>query len=229
DRTTSQVRVGVATDLMRAGNFSQISQTIYDPLTRVYNSSGAGSATPFPGNIIPTGQISPQTLALLKYYPSTTVPGAALTSTNFIRNALSPTDSTQFNQQVELVRPLQWGQRFAGCRREFRRRRHDHLDIGSPGCVGQHTHSESLHRERGALRLEPVQQRSGRFLCQQHERTGHARDRRPDGFQPAGLRHPGDWPWGGRDRLRRSHSVDYAKRYLPGHRKYIDAQRRPLD
>ena len=103
DRTTSQVRVGVATDLMRAGNFSQISQTIYDPLTRVYNSAGAGTATPFPGNIIPTGQISPQTLALLKYYPSTTVPGAALTSTNYIRNALSPTDSTQFNQRIDWI------------------------------------------------------------------------------------------------------------------------------
>jgi hypothetical protein len=103
DRTTSQVRVGVATDLMRAGNFSQISQTIYDPLTRVYNSSGAGTATPFPGNIIPTGQISPQTLNLLKYYPTTTVPGAALTSTNYIRNALSPTDSTQFNQRIDWI------------------------------------------------------------------------------------------------------------------------------
>jgi hypothetical protein len=103
DRTTSQVRVGVATDLMRAGNFSQISQIIYDPLTRVYNSAGAGTASPFPGNIIPTSQISQQALNLLKYYPTTTVPGAALSSTNFIRNALSPTDSTQFNQRIDWV------------------------------------------------------------------------------------------------------------------------------
>ncbi len=103
DRTTSQVRVGVATDLMRAGNFSQISQTIYDPLTRVYNTAGAGTASPFPGNIIPSSEISPQALALLKYLPPTTVPGAPLTSTNFIRNALSPTDSTQFNQRIDWV------------------------------------------------------------------------------------------------------------------------------
>src|SRR5579862_727620 len=103
DRTTSQVRVGVATDLMRAGNFSQISQTIYDPLTRVYNASGAGTASPFPGNIIPASEISPQALALLKYLPPTTVPGAPLTSTNFIRNALSPTDSTQFNQRIDWI------------------------------------------------------------------------------------------------------------------------------
>src|ERR1035438_8338733 len=39
----------------------------------------------------------------LKYYPSTTVPGAALTSTNYIRNALSPTDSTQFNQRIDWI------------------------------------------------------------------------------------------------------------------------------
>src|SRR6516164_4058011 len=53
DRTTSQITTSVATDKMRAGDFSAISQTIYDPLSRVYNAAGQGSATPFPGNIIP--------------------------------------------------------------------------------------------------------------------------------------------------------------------------------
>ncbi|HEY2016416.1 MAG TPA: TonB-dependent receptor, partial [Bryobacteraceae bacterium] len=62
-----------------------------------------GTANPFPGNIIPASQISPQALALLKYYPTTTVPGAPLSSTNFIRNALSPTDSTQFNQRIDWI------------------------------------------------------------------------------------------------------------------------------
>ena len=103
DRTTYQETNPVATDLMRAGNFSQISQIIYDPLTRVYNASGAGTASPFPGNIIPGSEISPQTLALLKYYPSTTIPGDTLNARNYHRNALSPTDSTQFNQRIDWV------------------------------------------------------------------------------------------------------------------------------
>lgn len=115
DRTTNQVVVPVATDLMRAGNFSQISQTIYDPRTRVYNASGAGTADPFPGNIIPASEISPQALALLKYYPSTTKPGDTLNSRNYIRNALSPTDSNQFNQRVDWVQNTKstWFGRFS--------------------------------------------------------------------------------------------------------------------
>jgi hypothetical protein len=103
DRTTYQETSPVATDLMRAGNFTQISQIIYDPLTRVYNSSGAGTASPFPGNIIPAAEISPQTVNLLKYYPSTTIPGDTLNARNYHRNALAPTDSTQFNQRIDWV------------------------------------------------------------------------------------------------------------------------------
>jgi len=101
DRTTTQVVVPVATDQMRAGNFSGISQILYDPLTRAYNSSGVGTASPLPGNIIPASEISPQAVNLLKYYPSTNVPGATLNPRNYIRNALSPTDSTQFNQRID--------------------------------------------------------------------------------------------------------------------------------
>ncbi len=101
DRTTIQLVNPVATDLMREGNFSQISQILYDPLTRVYNSSGAGTATPLPGNIIPQSEISPQALNLLKYYPTTAVPGEGLNARNYLRNALEPTDSTQFNQRID--------------------------------------------------------------------------------------------------------------------------------
>jgi len=102
DRTTSQVTTSVATDKMRAGNFSTISQTIYDPLSRVYNAAGQGSATPFPGNIIPAAQISPQAVALLNYYPHATTPGDTLLR-NYIRQAVSPNDSTQFNQRIDWV------------------------------------------------------------------------------------------------------------------------------
>jgi len=54
------------TALERTGDFSQSAVTIYDP------STGA----PFPGNRIPTSQISPTALALLKYFPSPDLPFA---------------------------------------------------------------------------------------------------------------------------------------------------------
>ena len=66
-------------------------------------SAGTAYSAIFPGNIIPASDISPQTLALLKYYPTTSVPGASLNSRNYIRNALSPTDSNQFNQRIDWV------------------------------------------------------------------------------------------------------------------------------
>src|SRR5439155_17546196 len=60
DRLTTQVNASVPTDAMRAGDFSGQARIIYDPDTRVYNSSGnAISASPFPGNKIPQSRLSP--------------------------------------------------------------------------------------------------------------------------------------------------------------------------
>ncbi len=55
DRQSSSRLANVPTDLMRAGNFSQSAQPIYDPLT----GNAAGQfRSPFPGNIIPAERIS---------------------------------------------------------------------------------------------------------------------------------------------------------------------------
>jgi hypothetical protein len=58
------------------GNGSQI----YDPATGNANGSGR---TPFPGNVIPTGRISPQATALLNYFP---LPNTNAQGTTFRNN-----------------------------------------------------------------------------------------------------------------------------------------------
>ncbi|MEO7145046.1 MAG: TonB-dependent receptor, partial [Bryobacteraceae bacterium] len=104
DRLTTQVTSSVATLAMRAGDFSGAGRTIFDPLTRTYNSAGiAIAATPFPGNIIPTARLNPASLNLLAYYATPTVPGNTVTANNFVRQAVAPTDSDQFNQRIDWV------------------------------------------------------------------------------------------------------------------------------
>jgi hypothetical protein len=48
----------------RAGDFSRVSRTIYDPLTR----------QPFPGNVIPTARLSPQALYFAQFMPDPNTP-----------------------------------------------------------------------------------------------------------------------------------------------------------
>ena len=106
DVTVSQSRASVAPDAMRAGNFSLTPgvQVIYDPATRVYPTSGPASATPFPGNIIPTARIVAPAINLMKYWPQQTVPGFnASLSNNYINNTTSKTESTQFNQRIDFT------------------------------------------------------------------------------------------------------------------------------
>lgn len=100
DQLTTQVISSTATLAMRSGDFSApgIPQ-IYDPLSRT-GSGATGKATPFAGNIIPRSRLSPQALTLLNFYPVPTTPGANLNG-NFVRQAVSPTDETQFNQRID--------------------------------------------------------------------------------------------------------------------------------
>lgn len=52
----------------RKGDFSAFPQVIYDPTS----ATGTGVRNPFPGNIIPTNQISPISLSLASYLPAPT-------------------------------------------------------------------------------------------------------------------------------------------------------------
>lgn len=66
--------VYVPTAALRAGNFSGLGVTIFDPLSGIVGTGGNGCAngvicrTAFPGNVIPDGRISPVAKAILKYY-----------------------------------------------------------------------------------------------------------------------------------------------------------------
>ncbi|MGC2400524.1 MAG: TonB-dependent receptor [Acidobacteriaceae bacterium] len=114
DRLTTQLVGSSATAAMRSGDFSASGiPLIYDPLTRVVTGAG-GSATQFPGNVIPQSRLSPQALAILNYSPPPTNPDNPLSS-NYIRQASQPTDETQFNQRIDWVQnqKASWFGRFS--------------------------------------------------------------------------------------------------------------------
>src|SRR5437773_11050494 len=62
----------VPTPAMFNGDFSELSTTIYDPITK----------QPFPGNKIPSDRLDPLSLRILKYYNSANVPGLTNPFTN---------------------------------------------------------------------------------------------------------------------------------------------------
>jgi hypothetical protein len=100
---TLQGRTNVATDRMRAGDFSASGRGIWDPLTRVYNAGGqAISATRFVGDIIPQSRFHPTVQKMIQdFYPRATVPGDNITS-NFVRNRKRPIDQDQFTTRIDL-------------------------------------------------------------------------------------------------------------------------------
>ena len=83
----SGTRLSVPTALERKGDFSQslsragngLSQVQYDPLSTMAD----GTRTPFAGNVLPAGRISPVGLALASYYPLPNVATAYYGAPNF--------------------------------------------------------------------------------------------------------------------------------------------------
>jgi hypothetical protein len=73
-RQGSNGTYSVPTTDLKAGNFSNITTTIYDPDT--YNAS-TGTRSAFAGNIIPSTRISPQAQKIQSYYPDPTGAGVA--------------------------------------------------------------------------------------------------------------------------------------------------------
>ena len=90
-RTPAIDKSSVPTSAMIAGNFSGAGlKTIYDP--NEYNAT-TGARTPFPGNIIPSSEISPLGAAYAALYPAPNVPGAL--KNNYI---LEPTAQDRVDQ-----------------------------------------------------------------------------------------------------------------------------------
>ena len=78
----------VPTTQERAGDFSQVAQSIYDPLTRL----------PFPGNTIPGPRIDSVAQGLLQYIPLPNLPGIV---NNYLFQAAAPQNTDNFGLRVQ--------------------------------------------------------------------------------------------------------------------------------
>jgi hypothetical protein len=84
----------------QAGDFSTLTNKIYDPLTRVRNADGTLSGTPFPGNVIPSNRISPISKKLLEFYNTPTLPGV---TNNYVQALARPQNRDQFILRMDYV------------------------------------------------------------------------------------------------------------------------------
>ena len=116
---TLQGLSNVATDRMRAGDFSASGRTIYDPATRVYSTDATGniravSAQPFPNNTIPMARFNPVAVKLLEFYPKATRPGDDILN-NHVRQRDRPITWEQFNQRLDYLENVKstWYGRFS--------------------------------------------------------------------------------------------------------------------
>jgi hypothetical protein len=104
---------------MRTGNFSELLSrstpiTIYDPATRVVGADGSITATPFPGNIIPTNRINPISTKLLEFYPTPNLPNSSLVRNHQIAQA-RPINKDQFITRMDFIESSnsQWFGRYS--------------------------------------------------------------------------------------------------------------------
>jgi hypothetical protein len=105
DRSTVQEVASVATDPMRIGNFSGISTLIYDPASRVYTTDVNGnqvavSATPFPGNVIPSSRLNPVSIKMLQYFPNATTPGNSI-NRNYVGQEPNQTNEDAITERID--------------------------------------------------------------------------------------------------------------------------------
>ncbi len=95
----------VPTVLQRQGNFSEIGQNIYNPLsTSVCATCSSGfTRAQFPNNIIPAGLISPVSSAYLQsFFPLPTAPGL---TNNYSASDVDRVNREQFNIRIDYARP----------------------------------------------------------------------------------------------------------------------------
>ena len=105
DRTTQQLIGSVPTPAMRNGDMTAQKNVIYDPLTRVFGKDPAGnplalSATPFPGNSVPSARFNKVTQRMMPYILLPNQPTTAFVN-NLITQAKVPTNTDQFTQRVD--------------------------------------------------------------------------------------------------------------------------------
>ncbi len=85
----------------RAGDFSSLKATIYDPRTRVRGANGLVTATPFPNNQIPTSLLNSGALATLGLLPQPNFGAAGAQASNYLFIASQPFNSDQYDVRID--------------------------------------------------------------------------------------------------------------------------------
>jgi len=96
ERTGFAQNAFTPTQAMFNGDFSELEQTIHDPLTL---DEEAGTRDPFPNNEIPDSRVNPISQELLQYY----IPGASLDQrpNNLFANPRNTLDDDQWNVRID--------------------------------------------------------------------------------------------------------------------------------
>lgn len=116
-RQSAQSLYDLPSAAMRNGDFSELlgrGITIYDPNTRVTGADGKITATPFAGNVIPTGRISPFAKKFLEFYPAPNLPSANLTR-DYQQSQSAPRDKDFFVLRMDFAESSksQWFGRYS--------------------------------------------------------------------------------------------------------------------
>jgi hypothetical protein len=88
------------------GNFAGMSQTIYDPNTRVLNAAGTAvvSQDPFPNNVIPQSRIHPTSLVARPLWPEPNSPPTAVRDLVYSQNYQNNLESTRADSDGGMIR-----------------------------------------------------------------------------------------------------------------------------
>ncbi len=86
---------------LRNGDFSSLSQTIYDPHARQIGPNGAVISNPFPNNQIPASDIDPTSLAVESLIPQPNFGPAGANSRDYFRQPAQRLNGDQFDVRVD--------------------------------------------------------------------------------------------------------------------------------
>ncbi len=108
-RFTDTQTQAVPTALMRQGNFSELlgSNPWYKGITPIYEPGtcpklGSAGCVPYPGNIIPKSQLSPNGIAIINAYPGPS-PGFLAGNQNWIAQAAHPINQNQGDYNGDII------------------------------------------------------------------------------------------------------------------------------
>jgi Carboxypeptidase regulatory-like domain len=104
-RQSFQAIYTVPTAAMFNGDFSGITNALYDPNTRVKQPDGTITASPFAGNIIPKSRFDPTSQKLVPYYQQANLQTAKINN-NFVRQSAAPPNVSGRSRGSHRQRPI---------------------------------------------------------------------------------------------------------------------------